>query len=110
MNDLLSTIQVIDTTTVEATKSPVLHLVTGATDDTATNAFQTATYQFDAIGGADRMLVDVIGAVDRVSFDLFAGPDALPFSTMGAISRATTDAMGGTDAVSFDVLGGRRQR
>jgi hypothetical protein len=109
MNDLLSTIRLIDTTTVEATKSPALNLVRSA-DDITTNAIQTATYEFDAVGGADRMSVDVIGAADRMSFDLYAGPDALPFSTVGAFSRATADTISGTDAMSFDLVGGRRQR
>jgi hypothetical protein len=110
MNDLLSTTQVIDTTTIETRESPALNLVKRATRDVTTNAFQAVTYQFDAIGGADSMLVDAIGGADLTSFDLFAGPDALPFSTMSAINRATTDAVGGTDAMSFDVVGGRRLR
>jgi hypothetical protein len=110
MSNLLSTIRVIDTTSDEAERNPALILVTEATDETTTNAFQTVTYQFDAIGGADRMVVDAIGAADLMSFDLFAGPDAPPFSTMGALGRATTDAVCRTDAMSFDAVGGRRQR
>jgi hypothetical protein len=110
MNDLLTTIQVIDSTTVEVKENQELSLVASATDDAAAIVFQTVADQFDAIGGADRMLVDVVGAADRMSFDLLAGPDAHPFSTMGAIKHTATDAVGGADAMSFDVVGGRRQR
>jgi hypothetical protein len=108
MDDLLSTTAVIETTTTESAKSPALSLVKAPTDGVATDALPTATYQFDAIGGTDRILVDAVGGADLVSFDLFAGPDALPFSTLGTINRATADTVGGTDAVSFDVVGGRR--
>jgi hypothetical protein len=110
MDDLLSTNPVIVTTTTEATKRHAFSLVKAPTDDARTNAFPSVAYQFDAIGGTDRIRVDAVGGADFVSFDLVAGPDALAFSTIGTMNRATIDAVGGTDAMSFDAVGGRRQR